>query len=328
MAVVRNILVTGGAGYIGSHTCKALRIHGYTPITYDNLSRGHREAVKWGPLEIGDLADQARLGEVMARYNPEAIIHFAALAYVGESIDNPGKYYRNNVAGTLSLLDAAHRNGIEKIVFSSTCATYGVPDRLPISEASPQQPINPYGMSKLMVERVLSDYQRAYGLRAIVLRYFNAAGADPEGEVGESHSPETHLVPIVIDVALRRRDRVTIFGADYDTHDGTCIRDYVHVSDLADAHVLALRRLEVESDLLALNLGNGRGFSVREVIAAVERATGTKIVAEYGPRRPGDPACLIASAEKAQNLLGWHAKFSRIDQIIDTAVRWHRNKKY
>ncbi len=230
-----NILVTGGAGYIGSHTCKTLARAGYKPITYDNLVYGHRRAVKWGPLEVGDLADRQRLGAVIEKYNPKAIIHFAAYAYVGESLENPGKYYRNNIGGTLNILEAMRDHGIVNIVFSSTCATYGIPESLPIPEDHPQSPINPYGASKLMVERILKDFAYAHGIRYVSLRYFNAAGADPDAEIGEVHEPETHLIPLVLDVALGKRDNIKIFGTDYKTPDGTCIRDYVHVIDLAEA---------------------------------------------------------------------------------------------
>ncbi len=232
------ILVTGGAGYIGSHACKALANAGYMPVTYDNLVYGHREAVKWGPLEEGDIADPIRLESVLRKYGPKAVMHFAAYAYVGESVENPSKYYRNNVAGTLTLLDTMRTCAVDKLIFSSTCATYGMPEQIPITEDHPQNPINPYGRSKLMIEWILKDYAAAYGLKYVSLRYFNAAGADPDGEIGEDHDPETHLIPLVLDVALGRRDHLNIFGTDYDTTDGTCIRDYIHVTDLADAHLL------------------------------------------------------------------------------------------
>lgn len=251
-----NVLVTGGAGYIGSHACKALSQKGYTPITYDNLVHGHRWAVRWGPLEVGDINDRARLNAVIQQYRPEAIMHFAAYAYVGESVLDPGKYYRNNVAGSLTLLEAARDHGIDKFIFSSSCATYGTPEQIPIPEAHPQHPINPYGASKLMIERMLADFGSAHGLRSISLRYFNAAGADPDAKIGECHDPETHLIPLILDVAAGKRPVLTIFGEDYDTPDGTCIRDYIHVTDLADAHLLALQLLDRGEESTVFNLGN------------------------------------------------------------------------
>lgn len=269
----KNILVTGGAGYIGSHACKALSLAGYTPVTYDNLVYGHSWAVKWGPLEIGDIQDRNRLADVIEKYNPEAVMHFAAFAYVGESVKDPGKYYRNNVAGTLTMLETLRHYNIDKLIFSSTCATYGVPDIVPIREDHPQRPINPYGSSKLMVERMLTDFDQAHSLRSISLRYFNAAGADPELEIGEAHNPETHLIPLILDVACGCRPIIQIFGNDYETPDGTCIRDYIHVSDLADAHVLALSSLESGASTTAYNLGNGQGISVMQIISAVEKIT-------------------------------------------------------
>jgi len=318
------VLVTGGAGYIGAHACKALARAGYLPVAYDNLLHGHEWAVRWGPLERGDILDRARLDEVIARWKPTAIMHFAAFAYVGESVTDPGRYYRNNVAGSLTLLEAARDHGIDRFVFSSTCATYGLPDRLPIREDTPQHPINPYGASKLMVERMLADFGAAHGVKSIALRYFNAAGADPDGEIGESHDPETHLIPLVLDAASGRRPLVTVFGADYDTPDGTCIRDYVHVTDLADAHVLALQALEGGAPSSAYNLGNGQGHSVREVIDAVERITGLKVPVEAGPRRPGDPAALVSDATRARDELGWQPRLADLDEIIRTAWGWHQ----
>ena len=285
----RSVLVTGGAGYIGSHACKALARAGYLPVVYDNLCYGHEWAVKWGPLERGDILDRARLDEVLARYRPDALMHFAAFAYVGESVTDPGRYYRNNVAGTLNLLEAMRDLRIGRIVFSSTCATYGLPQKLPISEDVAQRPINPYGASKLMVERMLSDFENAHGIVWAALRYFNAAGADPDHEIGEAHDPETHVMPLMLDAASGRRSHVTVFGTDYDTPDGTCIRDYIHVTDLAEAHVLALQAIESGTPSNAYNLGIGRGFSVREVIAAVERVTGLAVPVILGERRPGDP---------------------------------------
>ena len=322
----QNILVTGGAGYIGSHACKALAALGYTPITYDNLSNGNAWAVKWGPIEHGDLLDRGRLDVVIAKYRPGAVMHFAALAYVGESVTQPKDYYRTNVAGTLSLLEAALHHDIKNFVFSSTCATYGIPDVDLICEQTPQEPINPYGATKLIVEGMLRDFARAYGLRWTALRYFNAAGADFEGEIGEAHDPETHLIPLVLDAASGRRKDITIFGTDYDTEDGTCVRDYIHVVDLADAHVLALKALEAGAENNAFNLGVGKGYSVRQVIETSERMTNLKVPVVQGNRREGDPASLVADASKAREILGWQATRSDLDSIVRSAWNWH--KKY
>lgn len=320
----RHILVTGGAGYIGSHACKALRQAGYTPICYDNLAYGHRWAVQWGPLEIGDIGDRARLDAVMQQYRPEAVLHFAAFAYVGESVENPGKYYRNNVAGTLTLLEAMRDHGVNKIIFSSTCATYGVPDAVPIGEDHAQRPINPYGASKLMVERMLQDFDGAHGIKSVALRYFNAAGADPDGEIGEEHDPETHLIPLILDVALGKRDCVRIFGTDYATPDGTCVRDYIHVSDLANAHLQALHYLQAGGVSSAFNLGNGAGFSVQEVIDRARAVTGESIAVATASRRAGDPPELVGSADKARQQLGWVPQYAELDLIIGTAWQWHK----
>lgn len=317
-----NILVTGGAGFIGSHTCKALARAGFTPIAYDNMVHGHEWAVKWGPLEPGDILDQERLHDVMRRYSPTAVIHFAAFAYVGESVTDPAKYYRNNVVGTLSLLEAMHEAHITQMVFSSSCATYGIPDAIPIPESARQQPISPYGASKLMCERIIADQCAAHGLKATGLRYFNAAGADPDGELGEEHDPETHLIPLVLAAAAGRRENVTIFGDDYDTPDGTCIRDYIHVSDLAAAHVAALEALPDSSGWTAYNIGTGRGISVAELVAAAERVTGLNVPIRRGGRRSGDPAALVAEPCAAAERLGWHATQSDLEQILDTAWRW------
>ena len=324
MNMNNSILVTGGAGYIGAHACKALSRAGYTPITYDNLVYGHRSAVKWGPMEEGDISDRRRLEEVIRKYTPTAVMHFAAYAYVGESVENPEKYYQNNVAGTLSLLQAMRRCNIDKIIFSSTCATYGMPEQIPIPEDHPQHPINPYGRSKLMIEWILEDFSEAYDMRYVSLRYFNAAGADPDAEIGEDHDPETHLIPLILDVALGRRDHLDIYGTDYNTPDGTCIRDYIHVTDLADAHLLALRYLldGGQSDLF--NLGNGDGFSVREVIATAVKITGCKIPCVESDRRPGDPPVLIGSSDKIQKDLRWRPVFNSLDSIVETAWRWHK----
>jgi UDP-arabinose 4-epimerase len=316
------VLVTGGAGYIGSHACKALAQAGYTPVTCDNLVHGHEWAVQWGPLEVGDIADRARLDEVIAKHQPVAIMHFAAFAYVGESVQDPGKYYRNNVAGTLTLLEAARDHGIDRFIFSSTCATYGVPQQVPIREDHPQNPINPYGATKWMIERILADFDQAHGLRSIALRYFNAAGADPEGQIGEAHDPETHLIPLVLDAAMGTRSAIQVFGDDYDTPDGTCIRDYIHVTDLANAHVLALKALEQGAESNRYNLGNGQGYSVKEVIAVAEAVTGKSIAVQIGPRRAGDPARLVGDATRAVSELGWQPRFHQLPQIIETAWRW------
>jgi UDP-arabinose 4-epimerase len=326
MSSESKILVTGGAGYIGSHACKALARAGYLPVVYDNLSYGHEWAVQWGPLEHGDILDRTRLDEVIAKHRPEAVMHFAASAYVGESIIDPGKYYRNNVVGSLTVLEAALAADVNRVVFSSTCATYGIPDKLPIDENSPQRPINPYGASKLMVERMLSDFGSAHGLVWTALRYFNSAGADADCQIGEVHDPETHLIPSLLDAASGRRPNVTIFGSDYETPDGTCIRDYTHVTDLAEAHVLALQSTEGRSSG-AYNLGIGRGFSVREVIDATERVTSLKIPFIFGDRRVGDPAALVSSALRARDILGWKPAISELDEIVRSAWAWHRRAR-
>lgn len=317
-----NILVTGGAGYIGSHTCKALHQAGYTPVTYDNLVYGHENAVKWGPLEKGDLLDGKRLDQVFEIYHPSAVMHFAAYAYVGESIVKPGKYYRNNVVGSLTLLEAMRDHRVDKLVFSSTCATYGIPDNLPITEEQAQNPINPYGSSKLMIERMLRDFDVAHNLKSISLRYFNAAGADPELETGEEHDPETHLIPLLLDVALGDRPHITIFGDDYETDDGTCIRDYIHVADLASAHLLALKKLESPTETTAYNLGNGKGFSVWEVINVVRDITGKDIPVRIGPRRVGDPPRLVGDASRMKRELNWTPELNDLATIVETAWEW------
>jgi UDP-arabinose 4-epimerase len=324
---MKTVLVTGGAGYIGSHTCKALAAAGYRPVAYDNLVYGHEWAVKWGPLERGNILDTSKLSAALRKTGAEAVIHLAAFAYVGESVTDPAKYYRNNVAGTLALLSAMRDCGVARIVFSSTCATYGTPDILPITEETPQRPVNPYGASKLMIEQILADYRHAYDLKSVSLRYFNAAGADPDGELGEDHEPETHLIPLVLDVAAASRPYVTIFGDDYPTADGTCIRDYIHVSDLAYAHVLALQALERE--LLprgAYNLGTGQGHSVAEVIAAARRVTGCTIPVVKGPRREGDPAVLLADPSRAKRDLGFVPRFASIEDMVSSAWHWSKKK--
>ncbi|MEW6673427.1 MAG: UDP-glucose 4-epimerase GalE [Thermodesulfobacteriota bacterium] len=318
-----NVLVTGGAGYIGSHACKALSKAGFTPVSYDNLIYGHRWAVKWGPLELGDISDRQCLEKVIRKYKPQAVMHFAAYAFVGESVEDPGKYYRNNVVGSLTLLETMRDHRIDKIIFSSTCAVYGVPVKIPISEDHSQCPINPYGFSKFTVERMLEDFENAHGIRFVSLRYFNAAGADPEGEIGESHDPEPHLIPIILDVAVGKRDSLKVFGTDYETPDGTCIRDYIHVSDLADAHVLSLKYLQGGGESDIFNLGNGNGFSVREVVATARNVTGKQIFEVDWDRRPGDPSILVGGAEKTKQTLGWKAKYADLDTIVRTAWNWH-----
>jgi UDP-arabinose 4-epimerase len=324
--VTKTVLVTGGAGYIGSHTCKVLALEGYEPITFDNLSSGHTWAAKWGPLERGDILDRTALDRTIEKYHPDACFHFAAFAYVGESASDPGKYYRNNVAGSLTLLEALRDHGVNQFVLSSTCATYGITEKVPIDETLPQAPINPYGASKLMVERMLADFQAAHRLRSVALRYFNAAGADPDVEIGEDHDPETHLVPLVLDAACGDREAITIFGTDYETPDGTCIRDYVHVTDLAKAHVLALKALELGLTHRVFNLGNGHGYSVREVIESVERVTGLPVPVRFGERRPGDPARLISNSMRAANELQWRPHITSLDDIVSTAWEWHKRR--
>jgi UDP-arabinose 4-epimerase len=318
-----NILVTGGAGYIGSHACKALAQAGYTPVSYDSLVQGHRWAVRWGPLEVGDITDSIRLNEVISKYQPVAVMHFAAYAYVGESVQDPGKYYRNNVVGTLNLIESMRFHGINNLIFSSTCATFGVPKTIPINEAHSQSPISPYGASKLMIERILRDFEVAHGLRSISLRYFNAAGADPNGEIGEAHNPETHLIPLVLTAAANQNIKITVFGDDYDTPDGTCVRDYIHVSDLADAHILALKALEGGAKTTAYNLGNGKGFSVKEVIEAVEKVSGKPVLTHVGSRRGGDPAILVGDSTRIRIELGWNPRYSELQSMISSAWRWH-----
>jgi len=299
---------------------------GYVPVVYDNLSRGHREAVRWGPLVEGDIGDRAQLRQAFAEYRVTAVMHFAAYAYVGESVADPALYYRNNLTGTLALLDAMREAEVREIVFSSTCATYGTPDTLPLRETAPQNPVNPYGETKLAMERALHWYGRAYGLRAVSLRYFNAAGADPDGELGEDHDPETHLVPLVLRAALGQGPAVEIFGTDYPTPDGTAIRDYIHVDDLAAAHLRALERLRAGGGSIALNLGTGLGHSVREVLAAAEAVSGRKVPAHAAPRRPGDPPALVADPSLAAEVLGWRANCSGIEEIVGSAFAWHARR--
>jgi UDP-arabinose 4-epimerase len=322
------VLVVGGAGYIGSHVCRALKECGYLPVVYDNLSHGHVWAVRWGPLEFGELTDGARLTAVMQRYRPGAVVHMAGLIAVGDSVIDPSSYYRNNVTGTLVLLDAMRAYGLHHLVFSSSAGVYGEPDHTPILENHPMRPSSPYGATKAMVERILSDCATAYGLRSVSLRYFNAIGAAPEGDIGEAHRHETHLVPLVLDVAAGLRPNIAIFGDDFPTPDGTCIRDYVHVCDLADAHVLAVRYLDNVNGAEAFNLGGEKGASVREVIDAAARVTGHTITRRICPRRPGDPAALVADASRAKRVLGWCPAYDSLDEQIATAWNWHERYKH
>lgn len=322
--VILNVLVVGGAGYVGSHATRILCEAGHEVWVYDNLCYGHRQAVPEGRLIEGDLSDTERLSELMNEKQIDAVMHFAAFAYVGESVLDPAKYYRNNIAGSIGLLDAMRSADVKRIVFSSTTATYGIPDTIPITEDAKQQPINPYGFTKLVVEQALADYAHAYGLGYAALRYFNAAGASADGSLGEDHDPETHLIPLLLQVALGQRDQITIFGDDYPTPDGTCIRDYVHVDDLGTAHAKALEKLEPGKGL-CLNLGTGKGASVREVIHACRAASGHAIPAVVGPRRPGDPPELVADSSRAKGLLGWKPQFDSIESIVETAWRWHKN---
>jgi UDP-arabinose 4-epimerase len=317
------IFVTGGAGYVGSHCCKAFAQAGWNVVVYDSLVRGWRDFVKWGPLIEGDMRDTERLSAALAEVRPDAVAHFAALAYVGESVSDPGRYYDVNTRGTLTLLQGMAAEGLERIVFSSTCATYGIPEALPITEEAPQLPINPYGMSKLFAERMLADFGHAHAIRSVALRYFNAAGADFEGELGERHEPETHLIPLAIAAAQPGSCELMVFGDDFDTADGTCVRDYIHVSDLADAHVLALRHLLAGGANEVINLGTETGTSVNGIIGAVERVSGNPVRHSYGPRREGDPPVLVASAAKAREMLGWKPLRSHIDTIIQDAWQWH-----
>lgn len=323
------ILVTGGAGYIGSHAVLALQHAGYDVVILDNLVYGHQDLVDQVlkvELVTGDTNDRALLDQLFSSRKFSAVMHFAAYAYVGESVTKPDKYYRNNVVGTLTLLEAMTAAAIDKFVFSSTCATYGVPHTVPIPENHPQNPINPYGATKLMVERILADFDQAYGLKSVCFRYFNAAGADPEGRLGEDHAPETHLIPLVLMTALGKQDSISIFGTDYPTPDGTCIRDYIHVTDLAQAHVLGLEYLLKGGHSETFNLGNGSGFSVKEVIESARQVTGTAIVAVEHDRRPGDPPALVGSGEKAKTILGWKPEYPDISQILNHAWQWHQKR--
>ncbi|MBX4869054.1 UDP-glucose 4-epimerase GalE [Rhizobium bangladeshense] len=316
------VLVVGGAGYIGSHTCLDLANKGYRPVVFDNFSNGHREFVKWGPAEEGDIRDRARLDEVLAKHKPSAILHFAALIEVGESVKDPVSFYENNVIGTLTLLSAAQAAGVNAFVFSSTCATYGLPQSVPLDETHRQVPINPYGRTKYIVEQALADYDQYKSLRSVVLRYFNAAGADFEGRIGEWHQPETHAIPLAIDAALGRRQGFKVFGSDYETRDGTCVRDYIHVLDLADAHVRAVEYLLKGGDSVALNLGTGTGTTVKELLGAIEDVSNRPFPVEYIGRREGDSHTLVANNDKARDVLGWVPQYD-LSEIIRSAWNWH-----
>lgn len=320
------ILVCGGAGYIGSHVNKQLHKEGYETVVFDNLVYGHREAVKWGTFIQGDLKNPEEIEAVFQKYPIEAVFHFAAYAYVGESVGNPEKYYYNNIANTLNLLHVMKQYECKKIIFSSTCATYGEPERIPITEDMAQNPINPYGFTKLAVEHVLKDYDRAYGLKYVILRYFNAAGADPDCEIGEEHNPETHIIPLILDAASGKRPDIKVFGTDYPTPDGSCVRDYIHVTDLAQAHLLALKYLENGGESDFFNLGNEKGTSVLEIIDAVRRVTGKAFKVVHAPRREGDPPYLVGSSEKAKCVLGWKPQYADIDTIVEHAWAWHEKR--
>lgn len=316
-----SILVTGGAGFIGSHTCKALATRGLTPIVFDNLSRGHADSVRWGPLVVGDVNDSVALDEAFKRYGPNAVIHFAGLAYVGESFSEPLAYYKSNVSGMINLLDAMVRNGTDRIVFSSSCTTYGIPDLLPIPESAPQHPISPYGRSKLACEQILKDASLAHNLHFAIFRYFNASGADSTGNLAERHHPETHLIPLAIDAATGKGPPLQIFGSDYPTADGTCERDFIHVSDLASAHVEALHYFDQNNPSFELNLGSGRAHSVRQVVSAVERVISRAVPVIWSARRPGDPPVLFSDPTLARRLLRFSPKYSDLETIIETAWR-------
>jgi UDP-arabinose 4-epimerase len=322
--VNQKVLICGGAGYIGSHACKYLSEHGFIPVTYDNLSTGHRKSVKYGPFEFGDILDKTALTSAINTHNPVAIMHFAALAYVGESVVYPSKYYHNNVSGTLSVLDCMVKTGVKNLIFSSSCATFGIYHR-PIKETFLQAPINPYGSSKLMCERMIKDFEKAYGIQSIILRYFNAAGAD--GEIGEDHNPETHLIPLAIQAALDPYRIMKVNGHDHLTHDGTCVRDYVHVNDLASAHFLALQRLLNGQGSNDFNLGTGIGYSIKGVICEVDRVSNSPMTVKYGSKRDGDPASLVSDNTKATSVLGWNPESSSLQAIIESAWKWH-SKSY
>ncbi|MBF0383885.1 MAG: UDP-glucose 4-epimerase GalE [Magnetococcales bacterium] len=322
-----NVLVVGGAGYIGSHICKNLAANGWKPVVYDNLSRGDRRFVLWGPLVEGDIRDRGKLQETILKYRPVATIHLAAFAYVGESNEDPRIYYNNNVVGSLTLIDALSANGNLPMVFSSSCTVYGNQSNLPLTESHPVAPINPYGNSKLTVENILADYRRAYGFPSTTLRYFNAVGADPDMETGESHNPEPHLIPIILEVAYGDKPHLTVFGNDYPTPDGSCVRDYIHVSDIARAHVLVLEELLKDNAKPLYNLGTGVGYSVLEIVRAVEKVAKVQVPVEFAPRRAGDPATLYADASLIQDHLGWKPEYMELEYIIDTAWRWFKKER-
>jgi len=320
------ILVVGGAGYIGSHMVKRLLEHGHAPVTLDDLSTGHRDAVLGGAFEQGSLADTERLDELLRRHRFDAVMHFASFIQVGESVRAPGKYYRNNVVNTLNLLDAMVRHDVRRFVFSSSAAVYGEPERVPIDESHPKRPVNPYGRTKWMVEQALEDYDRAHGLRSVSLRYFNAAGADPSGALGERHEPESHLIPLVLQAASGRRAQVEVYGRDYPTADGTCVRDYIHVADLCAAHLLALDHLDRTDASAAFNLGNGAGFSVQQVIDAAQAVTGKRLNVVDRPRRDGDAAVLVADAALARRVLGWQPQYADLETILRHAWQWEMSR--
>ncbi len=318
------IVITGGLGYIGSHANKELNKKGYETLTVDNLIYGHKEFDKWGKSEFCDLSDLEGMKKIFNNYPIKAVMHFAAFAYVGESMEDPRKYYDNNMVNTLNLLKLMLENDVKHFIFSSSCAVYGMPQKTILHEDHPKNPTNPYGNTKLAVENIMEDFDRAYGLKYVSLRYFNASGADPDCEIGEWHEPETHLIPLTLDAALGKRDCIEIYGTDYPTPDGTCLRDYIHVTDLADAHILALEYLMKHSSSEIFNLGNEKGFSVKEVIERAREITGEKIKAVDTPRRPGDPPILVATSEKIKKVLGWKPKYNSIDAILSTAWAWHK----
>jgi UDP-arabinose 4-epimerase len=324
--MTKTVLVTGGAGYIGSHCCKVLASAGYHPVVYDDLSTGHRDLVKWGPLVEGDIRDRSKLADCLATHRPALVMHFAALALVGESVTQPERYWDVNVGGVFALLETMRATGCDKLVFSSSCAVYGEPDAMPIDEQATKSPVNPYGASKLTAEWMMESFDRAHGLKSVRLRYFNACGADPDGEIGEDHSPETHLIPLVLEVAHGQRESISIFGTDYPTPDGTAVRDYIHVLDLAAAHLAAAEHLLGGGKTAAVNLGTGEGVSVADVIGTVERVTGRKVAAVSGPRRAGDPPRLVANPALAESLLGWKARRSGLETAIADAWAWHQSR--
>jgi UDP-glucose 4-epimerase len=317
------ILIVGGAGYIGSHMNKLLSRNGYGTVVFDNLVYGNRDFVRWGEFVLGDLADTNQIKLCFRKFPIDSVMHFSAFAYVGESVTDPAKYYRNNVLNTINLLDVMREFGVRHFIFSSSCATYGIPREIPITESHHQNPINPYGRSKLMVEEILKDYDKAYGIKHVNLRYFNAAGADPDGDIGERHHPETHLIPLTIYAALGMNKDVRIFGTDYATGDGTCIRDYIHVMDLADAHIRAIDHLKTTGQSDSFNLGNGGGYSVREIIETVRKASKRDFKVVEAERREGDPPVLIGSSKKATEILGWRPQYADIQTIVETAYKWH-----